>query len=48
VKPSDSQKADADRLRGEIQLQLIALTSVPAQPVAEKAAQRATVDQPVP
>jgi hypothetical protein len=48
VKPSDSQKADADRLRGEIQLQLIALTSVPAQPVAEKAAQGATVDQPVP
>ena len=48
VKPSDSQKADADRLRGEIQLQLIALTSVPAQPVAEKAAQGATVDRPVP
>ena len=29
VRPTDPQKADADRLRGEIQLQLIALTSVP-------------------
>jgi len=48
VKPSDSQKADADRLRGEIQLQLIALTSVPAQPVPEKAAESAPVDRPVP
>ena len=32
VRPTDPQKAEADRLRGEIQLQLIALTSVPAQP----------------
>jgi len=48
VKPSDSQKADADRLRGEIQLQLIALTSVPAQPVAEKTGQGAPFDRPVP
>jgi hypothetical protein len=30
VRPTDAQKADADRLRGEIQLQLIALTSQPA------------------
>jgi hypothetical protein len=36
VRQTDPQKADADRLRGEIQLQLIALTSVPAQPSAEK------------
>jgi len=34
VRPTDPQRAEADRLRGEIQLQLIALTSVPAQPVA--------------
>ena len=32
VKPTDPQKADADRLRGEIQLQLLALTSVPSPP----------------
>jgi hypothetical protein len=32
VRPTDSQKPEADRLRGDIQLQLIALTSVPAQP----------------
>jgi len=31
VRPTDSQKAEADRLRGDIQLQLIALTSVPTQ-----------------
>lgn len=42
VRQTDPQKAEADRLRGEIQLQLIALTSVPAQPPAEKA------DRPVP
>jgi hypothetical protein len=42
VRPTDPQRAEADRLRGEIQLQLIALTSVPAQPPAEKA------DRPVP
>jgi len=30
VKPTDPQKPDADRLRGEIQLQLLALTSVPS------------------
>jgi hypothetical protein len=35
VRPTDPQKSEADRLRGEIQLQLIALTSVPAQPVPE-------------
>ena len=34
VRPTDPQKAEAERLRGEIQLQLIALTSVPAQPPA--------------
>ena len=32
VRPTDPQRAEADRLRGEIQLQLIALTLVPAQP----------------
>jgi tetratricopeptide (TPR) repeat protein len=32
VKPTDPQKPEADQLRGEIQRQLIALTSVPAQP----------------
>jgi hypothetical protein len=37
VRPTDPQKAEADRLRGEIQLQLIALTSVPSQPSVEKA-----------
>jgi hypothetical protein len=31
VRPTDSQKPEADRLRGDIQLQLIALTSLPAQ-----------------
>jgi hypothetical protein len=34
VRPTDPQKPDADRLRGEIQLQLLALTSIPAQPAA--------------
>jgi hypothetical protein len=38
VRPTDPQKADADRLRGEIQMQLIALTSLPAQPPAEPSA----------
>jgi len=33
VRPTDPQTADADRLRGEIQRQLIALTVAPAQPV---------------
>jgi hypothetical protein len=42
VRQTDPQRAEADRLRGEIQLQLIALTSVPAQPPAEKA------DRPAP
>ena len=42
VRQTDPQKAEADRLRGEIQLQLLALTSVPAQPAAENA------DRPVP
>jgi hypothetical protein len=45
VQATDAQKADADRLRGEIQLQLIALTSVAAPPVSEKSA---TGDRPVP
>lgn len=45
VRPTDPQKAEADRLRGEIQLQLIALTSVPAQPAPETSA---TGDRPVP
>ena len=48
VRPTDLQKAEADRLRGEIQLQLIALTSVPAQPAAEGNAQSATGVRPVP
>jgi hypothetical protein len=30
IRPTDPQRADADRLRGEIQLQLIALTPVPS------------------
>ena len=42
VRQTDPQKAEADRLRGEIQLQLLALTSVPAQPASENA------DRPVP
>jgi hypothetical protein len=41
VRPTDPQKAEADRLRGDIQLQLIALTSVPAPPRPE------TADRPV-
>ena len=41
VRQTDPQKPEADRLRGEIQLQLLALTSVPAQPPVEK-------DRPVP
>lgn len=45
VRPTDPQKADADRLRGEIQLQLIALTSVPAPPASETSV---TGDRPVP
>jgi hypothetical protein len=48
VKPTDPQKAEADRLRGEIQLQLIELTSVPAQPAAEAGAKGANGDRPVP
>jgi hypothetical protein len=48
VRPTDPQKAEADRLRGELQLQLIALTSVPAQPAAEGDAQRASGDRPAP
>jgi len=48
VRPTDPQKAEADRLRAEMQLQLIALTSVPAQPAAERDAQTATGDRPVP
>ena len=43
VRPTDPQKAEADRLRGEIQLQLIALTSVPG-----AASRRRTADRPVP
>jgi len=39
VRPTDSQKADADRLRAEIQLQLVALTSVPAQPAPVRQAE---------
>jgi hypothetical protein len=38
VRPTDPQKAEADRLRGEIQLQLLALTSVPVQPAASEPA----------
>jgi tetratricopeptide (TPR) repeat protein len=34
VRPTDPEKVEADRLRGEIQLQLIALTSVPAGPTS--------------
>ena len=48
VRPTDPQKAEADRLRGELQLQLIALTSVPAQPAAERDVQSATGDRPAP
>ena len=48
VRPTDPQKAEADRLRGEIQLQLIALTSAPAQPAAERRAESATGDRRVP
>ena len=48
VRPTDPQKAEADRLRGEIQRQLIALTSVPAPPAAEKRAKSANGDRPVP
>ena len=42
VRQTDPEKAEADRLRGEIQLQLIALSPVPAQPRTE------TTDRPVP
>src|SRR5438477_1001078 len=48
VKPTDPEKAEADRLRSEIQLQLIELTSVPAQPAAASDANGATGDRPVP
>jgi tetratricopeptide (TPR) repeat protein len=47
VRPTDPQKTEADRLRGEIQLQLIALTSVPAQ-AADKAAAAAPGNRPLP
>jgi len=32
VRPTDAERAEADRLRGEIQRQLLALTAVPAAP----------------
>jgi hypothetical protein len=48
VRPTDPQKAEADRLRGEIQLQIVALASVPAQPAAEGNATGATGDRPGP
>jgi hypothetical protein len=34
VRATDPQRAEAERLRAEIQLQLIALTALPAQPIA--------------
>jgi len=42
IRQTDPQKADADSLRGEIQRQLLALTSLPpaAPPAAEKADRR--------
>ena len=42
VRPTDPQQADADRLRADIQRQLLALTPVPpgATPVAEKGERR--------
>jgi hypothetical protein len=46
VRPTDPQRAEADQLRGEIQLQLIALTSIPAQPVAPPPS-AGPVDRPV-
>jgi tetratricopeptide (TPR) repeat protein len=46
VQLSDPQKPDADRLRGELQLQLLALTSVPAQPPGERAAADAAGSRP--
>ena len=48
VRPTDPQKAEADRLRGEIQLQLMALTSVPAQPAAENRVDNTNGDRPAP
>jgi hypothetical protein len=48
VRPADPQKAEADRLRGEIQLQIIMLTSVPAQPAGERDAQSARGDRTAP
>jgi tetratricopeptide (TPR) repeat protein len=36
VRPTDPQKADADRLRGDIQRQLLALTTLPAAPPREE------------
>jgi tetratricopeptide (TPR) repeat protein len=45
VRPTDTQRAEADRLRGEIQLQLIALTAVPSQP-ATVAPAAGPVDRP--
>ena len=48
VRPTDPQKTEADRLRGEIQLQLLALTSVPAQPAPDGNVGNAPADRPVP
>jgi hypothetical protein len=48
VRPTDPQKAEADRLRGEIQLQIVALAAVPVQPAAEGNATGATGDRPGP
>jgi hypothetical protein len=43
VRPTDPQKADADRLRAEIQHQLLALTDLPDTP-----ADREKGDRPIP
>jgi hypothetical protein len=37
VRPTDAQRADADRLRGDIQRQILALTTVPPRPPREQA-----------